>query len=98
MQKVAAYRYSHTGDHMADCENWHSSKNGRAPSDGGSGVGGEEEGGADAADAEGTVGPRHFTPYFAAGPPKLSARQAELYGLVAYQSGEDAQDVNVQVA
>ncbi len=34
--------------------------------------------------------PEPFQPYFAEGPPKLTARMAELYGLVAYEGLEAA--------
>lgn len=84
-KKLVAYRACHTGDHMADREHWHAGK----------------DTGKDApAPAEGGEArrPGKRFPYFVNGPPTLTTRQAELYGLVPYGSAQGGASLDVQVA
>uniref|UniRef100_A0A0G4ICX3 Phytanoyl-CoA dioxygenase n=1 Tax=Chromera velia CCMP2878 TaxID=1169474 RepID=A0A0G4ICX3_9ALVE len=69
-QKLEAYRRTRTGDHAAWRENWHPDEVPRTERSRKSGV---------------PVRPPSMSPpFFANGPPAVSWRQAELYGLVKY--------------
>ena len=79
LRKVEAYQRRHTGDHHASREAWHEARPSKGAAEGG----------------EGGESRPAFQPYFAHGPPKLTARQAQLYGLVGYRGAEGGEGVTV---